>query len=128
VPESAGENTGSLRQPHGHDELAWLRDFRAGDSPRQVAWKAYARGAPLLVREYQGEGALQREFDFDSLQGLDTEARLSQLTRWVVDAHARGESWTLHLPGLPSMSGSGAEHCAQCLTRLALHGSGEELP
>ena len=29
-----------------------LRPFRDGDSPRQVDWKAYAREAPLLVKEY----------------------------------------------------------------------------
>lgn len=128
VPESAGENPGSIHQPHGHDELAWLREFRAGDSPRQVAWKAYARGAPLLVREYHGEGAVRRDFDFDALPGLDTEARLSQLTRWVVDAHARGESWVLRLPGMAPMAGNGSEHRAECLARLALHGVAERAP
>jgi uncharacterized protein (DUF58 family) len=121
-PENPGENSGSVRLPHGLDELAWLRDFREGDSPRQVAWKAYARGQPLLVREYHGEGALQREFDFDALGGLDVEARLSQLTRWILDAHARGESWVLKLPGSPPLTGGGHAHLAHCLTRLALHG------
>jgi uncharacterized protein (DUF58 family) len=93
-----------------------------------VAWKAYARGAPLLVREYHGEGALRREFDFEGLHGLDTEARLSQLARWIVDAHARGESWVLRLPGTPALAGSGAEHRAACLARLALYGAPEHRP
>lgn len=121
-PEQPGENPGSVPQPHGLDELAWLRDFRDGDSPRQVAWKAYARGQPLLVREYHGEGALQHEFDFDALPGLDTEARLSQLTRWVLDAHARGEGWVLRLPGSAPLAGSGGAHLTESLTKLALHG------
>jgi uncharacterized protein (DUF58 family) len=121
VPESPGENGGTIAQPHGLDELAWLRDFREGDSPRQVAWKAYARGQPLLVREYHGEGALRREFDFDALTGIDVEARLSQLTRWVVEAHARGESWVLRLPGAPPLAGGGADHLSLCLTKLALY-------
>jgi uncharacterized protein (DUF58 family) len=125
VPENAGDNAGSIHQPHGHDELAWLRNFREGDSPRQVAWKAYARGAPLLVREYHGEGALRREFDFDALPGLDTESRLSQLARWIVDAHARGESWVLRLPDAAPMAGNGSDHLAECLARLALHGSAQ---
>jgi uncharacterized protein (DUF58 family) len=122
VPESPGEHGGRIPQPHGLDELAWLRDFREGDSPRQVAWKAYARGQPLLVREYHGEGALRRDFDFDALTGMDVEARLSQLTRWMVEAHARGESWVLHLPGAPPLAGGGSEHLALCLARLALYG------
>src|SRR5690606_6305043 len=107
VPESRGVESGSLRHVHGLDELAWLRDFREGDSPRQVAWKAYARGQPLLVREYSGEGSRRHEFDFDALHGLDTEARLCQLTRWVVDASAQGSAWVLRLPGAPPMAGNG---------------------
>jgi uncharacterized protein (DUF58 family) len=128
VPETDGEDAGSIQHAHGLDELAWLRDFREGDSPRQVAWKAYARGLPLLVREYHGEGALHREFDFDALAGLDVESRLSQLTQWILEAHARGESWVLRLPGSPPLAGGGPEHLGLCLTRLALHGSTEQAP
>lgn len=125
VPEAPGHDTGSTRIEHGMDELAWLRDFREGDSPRQIAWKAYARGAPLLVREYRGAAARRREFDFDALTGLDTEQRLSQLTRWIVDAAARGESWVLRLPGSEPLEGIGNEHRDDCLARLALYGSKE---
>lgn len=122
VPEAPGHDTGSTQVEHGQDELAWLRDFRDGDSPRQIAWKAYARGAPLLVREYRGAAARRREFDFDALTGLDPESRLSQLTQWIVEATARGESWLLRLPGSEPLEGSGAEHRDLCLARLALHG------
>jgi uncharacterized protein (DUF58 family) len=120
VPEAPGHDTGSTQIEHGMDELAWLRDFREGDSPRQIAWKAYARGAPLLVREYRGAAARRREFDFDALTGLDTEARLSQLTRWIVDAAARGESWLLRLPGAEPLEGTGMEHRDHCLAALAV--------
>jgi uncharacterized protein (DUF58 family) len=122
VPESPGEDRGATQLTRGLDELSWLRDFREGDSPRGVAWKAYARGAPLLVREYHGAAALRREFDFSTLTGLDTEARLSQLARWVLDAAARGEGWVLRLPDGPPLTGSGAEHREACLARLALFG------
>ncbi len=121
VPEVPGHDTGSTQVEHGQDELAWLRDFREGDSPRQIAWKAYARGAPLLVREYRGAAARRREFDFNALAGLDVEARLSQLTRWIVDATTRGESWVLRLPGHEAMEGSGTEHRDHCLALLALY-------
>jgi len=72
------------------DEWAGLRAFRDGDSPRQVDWKAYAREAPLLVKEYQASGAELRRFDFNDLRMADAEARLAQLARWVVDCrHGR---------------------------------------
>jgi uncharacterized protein (DUF58 family) len=119
-PEAPGGDRGGAVTSTGQDELAWLRAFRDGDSPRQVAWKAYARGAPLLVREYHGNVSAVREFSFDSLPGLATEARLSQLCRWIVDAAARNETWTLVLPGAAPVSGSGEAHRQQCLSRLAL--------
>ena len=122
LPESPEQENGSVQLHQGLDELAWLRDFREGDSPRQVAWKAYARGRPLLVREYHGAGAQRRDFDYERLAGLDMEARLSQLTRWVLDAAARGEGWVLRLPGTSPMAGEGRDHLHHCLTRLALHG------
>ena len=37
--------------------------------------------------------------DWDSLPGMETEARLSQLCRWVLDAHRSGLSYGLVLPG-----------------------------
>lgn len=122
LPESPEQEVGSVQLHQGLDELAWLRDFREGDSPRQVAWKAYARGRPLLVREYHGAGAQRRDFDYEALTGLDREARLSQLTRWVLDTAARGEGWVLSLPGTAPLAGEGQDHLHRCLTRLALHG------
>ncbi len=118
-----GSDNGRSRPGTGLDELAWLRTFREGDSPRQVAWKAYARGAPLLVREYQGSVAAAREFSFDALRDLNVEARLSQLSRWVVDAAAQNEAWKMSLPGAIPVGGAGAAHRQECLSRLALFGS-----
>lgn len=122
VPEPAGELSGaSAAQGLDRDEWKSLRPFREGDSPRQVDWKAYARGAPLLVKEYAASGAARRTFDFDALAGLPTEARLEQLARWVVDAEARGESYGLALPATRLEPRRGAEHFRRALTALALH-------
>jgi uncharacterized protein (DUF58 family) len=121
LPEVPGADQGERRLAGSLDELAGLRPFREGDSPRQVAWKAYARGAPLLVREYQGHVASAREFDFSALAPRDTEARLSQLARWVVDAAAQNQGWTLRLPGLSALSGGGSAHRRTCLEQLALY-------
>jgi len=118
-PEVAGQPAQGTLNSTGGDELTWLRTFREGDSPRQVAWKAYARGMPLLVREYRGSGRAANEFDYGQLAGLGVEQRLSQLARWIVDAAARGESWTLRLPGQPGLQGFDAVHRARCLGALA---------
>jgi uncharacterized protein (DUF58 family) len=106
----------------GADEWAGLRAFRDGDSPRQVDWKAYAREAPLLVKEYTQASGELREFEFAALGSLDTEARLSQLARWVVDAEAHGERYGLALPQLRLAPDRGPEHRHRCLAALALFG------
>lgn len=120
LPELPGAESGMRRATAGLDELAALRPFREGDSPRQVAWKAYARGAPLLVREYQGHAAATHEFDFAQLPQVGTEARLSQLSRWIVDCADDNQRWVLRLPGAAALAGAGAEHRQLCLGRLAL--------
>jgi uncharacterized protein (DUF58 family) len=119
MPEAPGSANGQSPGAAGLDEMTWLRPFREGDSPRQVAWKAYAREAPLLVREYRGNAQLAREFDFDSLPGLPPEQRLSQLCEWVLAADARGERYRLRLPGGTDLDGSGSAHREACLVALA---------
>lgn len=116
-----GRESGQALTDGGRDELRDLRPFRDGDSPRQVAWKAYARGQPLLVKEYSGATAESLRLDFDALPGLDTEARLSQLCRWALDAEAGGRRYAMVLPGARFEPDRGAPHLARCLAALALH-------
>ena len=110
------------RRGAGVDEWAGLRPFRDGDSPRQVDWKAYAREAPLLVKEYHAFGTELHRFDYAQVRMGDAEARLSQLARWVVDADARGERYALELPGISIPADSGPEQRHRCLAALARFG------
>lgn len=120
-PPAAPEarETGQRPSDSGREEWRGLRPFRTGDSPRQVAWKAYARGLPLLVKEYGGTAADALELDYDSLEGLSLEPRLGQLSRWVLDAEAEGGRYGLRLPGLRLEVGRGAAHRTACLEALA---------
>ena len=123
MPLSSGRRRGPRAQPDsGADEWSGLRPFRDGDSPRSVDWKAYAREAPLLVKEYSLEASELRLFDFTQLRHADTEARLSQLARWVVDAEAQGERYGLVLPGVQLKPDRGPEHRHRCLIALAAYG------
>jgi uncharacterized protein (DUF58 family) len=124
-PEAAsGGNAPSVHRV-GDEEWAGLREFRSGDSPRQVAWGAYARGRGLLVKTYQSPVAHHRMFDLAAVPGADLEQRLEQLSAWIVAAHARGERYGLRLAEQVLPPGSGNEHRARCLNGLALFGSGE---
>lgn len=123
MPAAAGARGGTAPQAAGElDEWATLRAFRDGDSPRQVAWKAYARGAPLLVKEYTASGGAERLFDFSVLAGLDTELRLSQLAKWLISAAADGERFGLRLPQQLIDLDQGTAHRRRCLRALALYG------
>lgn len=107
----------------GDEEWAGLREFRSGDSPRQVAWASYARGRGLLVKTYQSPAAHHRTFDVASVPG-EIELRLEQLAAWVVAAHARGERYGLKLGATEIAPDSGSEHRRRCLDALALHEAG----
>jgi uncharacterized protein (DUF58 family) len=123
MPADYGNKSGerSLTQA-GSDEWLGLRPFRDGDSPRQVDWKAYARDAPLLVKEYSAAGADLRMFDCATLGNLAIEAQLEQLARWIVDAESIGERYGLKLPNRFIKPDHGPEHRHQCLAALALFG------
>jgi uncharacterized protein (DUF58 family) len=123
MPSFHGHEAGATPVANtGSDEWRGLRPFRDGDSPRQVDWKAYAREAPLLVKEYSSLGGELRMFEFDSLAALPLETRLEQLTRWVVDAEACGDRYGLQLPNVSIQPDRGPEHRHRCLTALALFG------
>jgi uncharacterized protein (DUF58 family) len=119
-PRTATDTGGAQSGAVGEEDFAGLRPFQAGDSLRRVAWKAYARGQGLHTKLYAGTDVVSHVFDFDSLEGLGTEARLAQLCRWVLDAHERGEAFALRLPGTRIDTNVGLAHRERCLNALAL--------
>src|SRR5204862_2682314 len=44
-----------LRRPGSGSELLDLRDYRPGDPPKRIAWKASARKGKLITREFESE-------------------------------------------------------------------------
>lgn len=114
-------NTQDLQR--GDDEFAGFRSFHPGDSPNRIAWKAYARGQGLLVKQYAGAAIVAWVLDWDSLAGLDAEARLSRLCRWIVDAQQQGIAYGLKIPGFQASPQLSAAHRNRCLSALALFGA-----
>ena len=112
----------------GEDDFAGLRNFQAGDSPRRIAWKAYAREPAgseqnLLVKQYAGAAIAAHILDWDTTKGMDVETRLSQLCRWIIDAHQQGIAYGIKMPGLQTTPQLSEAHRQRCLNALALfHG------
>jgi uncharacterized protein (DUF58 family) len=111
---------------HGHDDadFAGLRKAVAGDPPKRLAWKAYAKTNQLLLKQFSGATEQPSLFDWNDLPGLDTETRLSQLTRWCLDAANDLRSFGLRLPEREIPLGSGDRHLHDCLQALALYEGG----
>jgi uncharacterized protein (DUF58 family) len=120
----AGRSTRNSTVAVGAEEDQWasLRPYQPGDSLRSIAWKAYARGAPLMVSQYEGSGGGEYLLTFAGLESLDLEARLCQLTAWVVECARMGASCALQLPGLELPFGNTAQHRTLLLRALAVHG------
>ncbi|HEX5419282.1 MAG TPA: DUF58 domain-containing protein [Gammaproteobacteria bacterium] len=122
---SSGDDGAGRREDPGNADFVGLRAAVPGDSPRRIAWKAYASSGQLLLKQFAGADPRPELFDWDSLSGLDPEQRLAQLTRWCLDARAAGQSFGLSLPGQRIPLGSGDRHLHACLEALALFdGSG----
>lgn len=121
-PVAAGDSGIAAVNRPGVDEFVGLRSYAPGDTPRTIHWKSFAKLGIPLVKHFGESVSSERIFDWDALQGLDTEARLSQLTRWVLDAETAREPYVLALPHLTLGPAIGEAHQHACLRALALHG------
>lgn len=119
-PPDSTDTGGAQDDRLGEEDFAGLRNFRPGDSPRHVAWKAMARERGLLVKQFAGTDVTSHWLEWSMLEGLDTEERLSKLTRWIVDANADGHPYGIRIPGAELPPAIGRDHRHHCLTRLAL--------
>ena len=120
APDYVGSEQGD--RGVGADDFAGHRQYRTGDSPRHIDWKAFAREKGLLSRQFGGDRSHRLWLDWNSLDTTDTETALSLLTRGVLDAEYRQQEYGLRLPGSEIPPGRGPEHRHRCLRALALYG------
>jgi uncharacterized protein (DUF58 family) len=122
VATAAGE--AALSESLGDEDFAGLRSYSPGIPLKHMAWKTLARGGEAAVRIYSDLGNRPEWLEWSSLEGLDTEARLSQLCRWISlceSGHHR--LYGLRLPGADIPPGRGPAHRSRCLRALACHGT-----
>lgn len=119
-PPMETDTGGAQDLRRGEEDFAGLRSFHPGDSPKRIAWKNYAKEQGLYVKQYAGTAVTSHLFSWDSLAGMDVEARLSQLCRWIEDAHTAGHAYGVKMPGVEIPPNVGPAHRRRCLTALAL--------
>ena len=116
-------NIGLNHAKRGDDDFDGHKTYQLGDASSRVDWKASSRGSGLYTKIYSGEGAGDCWLDFALVNG-ELEARIAQLTRWVIDAHAAQLRYGLKLPNLtlaPNDSEAHPEsHYHACMQALAL--------
>ena len=113
----------------GDEDFAGLREYRPGDPPRRIAWKALARSDELQTKAFEAAPAGERWLAWDALGALALEERLEQLCHWVIELDRRGQRFGLALPDRRIVPANGPVHRHQCLEALALFGlSARETP
>lgn len=120
-PPASGIGGLAVSNRSGQDEFAGLRSYQRGDSLRSVHWKSLPKLRTPMVKQFAESMEQELWLDWDTLGTLDVEARLSQLTRWVLDAEAENRSYGLRIPGSVLPPSHGESHLHACLRALALY-------
>lgn len=129
-PKPAGDprlpDTAAMSEPQAEgarmegDDFVGVRAYMPGESQRHIDWKAVARGMPMMTKQFAAEGEGGLHFDFDKLPVPDTEARLSQLALWIIEAERAGRRYSLRLRAQQLPESIGETHAQACLRALAL--------
>jgi uncharacterized protein (DUF58 family) len=106
----------------GTDEYQGLSRYQPGVSPGQIAWKNYARGQGLYVKDYASLISSELWLDWENWPGGGVEARLSGICYWVLEFSTRQQPFGLRLPGFTLPPGTGETHKLRALQALALFG------
>jgi uncharacterized protein (DUF58 family) len=121
LPPAQAANGDGPASGAGEEDFQGLRTYHPGDSPRRIAWKAFARTDIFLSKQFSGSSAVELWLDLGDIpDSLGVEAKLSRLTRWTIESEAAGVRYGLRLPGIEFEPDSGTSHHDRCLQALAL--------
>ena len=123
LPGLATDNPDGAAIPiAGSDDFYGFRDYREGDSLRQIHWKGLARGQGVQTKRYAAYADRSVWLDWEMFAGMGVERRLSHLCYWALQFESRDQEYGLRLPGFALEPGKGDRHRDQVLQALALHG------
>jgi len=119
-------------QPDGHgqagqEDFSGVRAYQPGDSMKRLAWRQMARlgneSGVLISKHFEGGAVSRLQLDLSAMPaGMDLEAKLSRMTRWVLDAEAQRLPYAFRLGEFSLEAACGAAHRDACLRALALYG------
>lgn len=119
--ENNGVKTGDQSSnKKGDDDFAGIRRYQETDSPNRIAWKALAHSQEMLSKEFSGTVDDNLWLNYESLNMLEPEQRLSQLCQWILDCERNHQPYGLALPNIQIDIDLGERHKNACLEQLAL--------
>ncbi len=108
----------------GSDEYFSLKSYVEGESLSRVAWKQYAAGRGLFVREYADLRGGEIMLDLSVMSDSSIELRLSKLCYCALQLHEQSRVYGLKLPGKTVIeAAAGDQQLRAVLTALALYQS-----
>lgn len=122
LPPPVISNTQMVGNSHtarGDDDFDGHKNYQIGDAASRVDWKASSRGIGLFTKQYSGNGSATSLINWQDTEG-EFEARISQLTRWVLNAHAAQQTFGITLPNFILAPNNTDAHYHQALRALAL--------
>lgn len=111
----------------GQDDFAGIRNYQAGDSLKRLAWRQIAKldvelGGTLVSKYFEGGAAADIVLDIERLPPtMSLDAKLSRLTRWVLEAELRGLPYALRLGSTRFDAAAGPSQRDACLHALATY-------
>ena len=120
---SQSDHTGA-QVVKGNEDFFAMRDYQKGDRLQQISWKSLAKEQTLQSKEFVNEVSAELWLDESFLKESDTESRLSQLCRWILDAEQLGLDYGLRLKHIEIPPDHGKPHQTQCLQALAAYPHG----
>ena len=125
LPSAGAKGAGTHSEARGDEDFSGLRAYEPGVPLKHMAWKVLARGGEAAVRSYSSLAAQPEWLEWSALDGMDLEARLSQLCLWVLESDSAQRPYGLRLPGKEIAPSGGAAHRFACLRALAAFSVGE---
>lgn len=119
LPKTGKGETGKAVRGEG-DQIHGLRKYQTGDSMQRIAWRASARHGEFYSLEMESPREESCELDWNLLNGIGVEERLSILTAWVIAADHKHMTYSLRIPGEFVPASHGPEQRLKCLELLAL--------
>jgi uncharacterized protein (DUF58 family) len=107
---------------NGSTDFAGIRPYQAGDSPKHIHWKAYAKTGSVYTKTFvdYANHDLWLEWDALAIQGVET--KLSHLCAKILQYHQEQQVYGLRIPRKTIQPARGEAHKKACLTALALYG------